>query len=393
MKIGFKILLGVIIFVLIGFGLLAYLNRPISKDAVKDSLNKHLKKVVDKNDSLSSILLTIYSNKTGYFEQFAVGTKDQFSDQPVQKDSQFHTASVGKTMCATVFGMLVEEGKIKYDDKIRTWLEEDILEGLFVINDTDYSDQVTIRQLLCHTSGVGDYFEDPVKSGNTMLEMITDNPDLMFTPEDLLAFTRENQEPVGKPQQQFHYSDTGYILLGLILESIEEKPYADILEERIFKPLNMDDSYLMFYNDEPSDILGIYIDDINFGNKNALSIDWSGGGVVSTMDDLLTFMRALENGELLSSEVYKQMTAFNESYDKGIYYGMGMMYFDFSELSFMLGSITDVYGGIGSTGVYMFYDKENDTYFIANFGSLDFMKKSIEELIKIRMIYNRMIIE
>jgi len=87
------------------------------------------------------------------------------------------------------------------------------------------------------------------------------------------------------------------------------------------------------------------------------------------------------------------MTEFKESYDKGIYYGMGMMYFDFSEVSFMLGSMSDVYGGIGSTGVCMFYDKEKDTYYIANFGSLDFMEKSLEELIKIRMIYERIIIE
>ena len=61
-------------------------------------------------------------------------------------------------------------------------------------------------------------------------------------------------------------------------------------------------------------------------------------------------MRALENGELLSEDVYKQMTDFSNKYNKGIYYGMGMMYFDFSELSFLLGSMTDVYGGMGSTG-------------------------------------------
>ena len=393
MKLRFKILVGIMIFIIIGIGLLNYINRPISKEVVNEKINKHLKNVVDKNASLSSALLTIYSNETGYFEQFAVGTKDLSSDKPVQKDSQFHSASVGKTMCATVFGILVDEGKINYDDKISTWLEDDILEGLYVVDSTDYSDQVTIRQLLSHTSGVGDYFEDPVISGKTMLRTIADDPDTLFKPEELIAFTRDNQDPVGKPGQQFHYSDTGYILLGIILEAIEEKPYADILEERIFEPLDMKNSYLMFYNDEPVDILGVYIDGINFSNKNALSIDWSGGGIVTTMDDLLTFMMALENGDLLSSEVYQQMTNFKARYDKGIYYGMGMMRFDFSELSFLLGSMTDVYGGIGSTGEFMFYDKEKDTYFIANFGALDFAEESIEELIKIRMIFDRMIIE
>ncbi|PKM49145.1 MAG: serine hydrolase [Firmicutes bacterium HGW-Firmicutes-7] len=393
MKFGFKILVGIIILILVVIGLVVYLNRPISKEKVNAEINKHLIKVVNKNESLTSALLTIYSNKTGYFEQFAVGTKNLSSDRQVEKDSQFHAASVGKTICATVFGMLVDEDKISYDDKISTLLNDDILEGLFVVEGSNYSDQVTIRHLLSHTSGVGDYFEDPVISGKTMMELIIDNPDHLFTPEELIAFTRDHQQPIGKPGQKFHYSDTGYILLGLILETIEEKPYDAILVDRIFKPLDMEDSYLMFYNDEPADILGIYINGMDYSNNNALSIDWSGGGVVTTMKDLLAFMMALENGELLSGEVYKQMTDFNESFDKGIYYGMGMMYFDFSELSFMLGSMTDVYGGMGSTGVYMFYDKGKDTYFIANYGSLDFTEKSIEELIKIKMIYDRMIIE
>lgn len=384
------VIFAVIIFIAaIGFGLLVYVNRPISKEAVNIEINKHLEKVLDKNESLSSILLTIYSDKTDYFEQFAVGTKNHSSSQPAKIDSQYHSASVGKTLCATVFGRLVDEGKITYDDKINSWLEEDILEGLFVVDGVDYSDQVSIRHLLGHTSGVGDYFEDPVERGKTLLEAITSNTELIFTPEDLVAFTRDNQKPVGKPGQQFHYSDTGYILLGFILEAIEGKSYSDILEERIFEPLNMNDSYLMFYNDEEIDMLGVYIDGIDFSDKNALSMDWSGGGIVTTMDDLLKFMIALEKENFLSEEVYMQMTDFDKKYDKGIYYGMGMMYFDFSELSFMLGSMTDVYGGMGVTGSYMLYDKENDTFYIANYGSMDFTEKSINDLITIRTLYDR----
>lgn len=395
MKLTIWILAGVIVLAGIGYGVLAYMNRPISQEAVTAKIEKHLTELVERNDSLSSALLTIYSNQTGYFEQFAVGTKNRSSNQPVHINSQYHAASVGKTMCAAVYGMLADEGTINFDDQINAWLDADILKGLFVIDGTDYSGQVTIRHLLSHTSGVNDYFEGPVTSGKPMLELITSDPDLTFGPEALIAFTRDNQDPVGRPGQQFYYSDTGYILLGLILEAIESKPYADILEQRIFEPLGMKDSYLMFYNDEPSDIVGIYINGIDYSGRNALSVDWAGGGVVTTMNDLLTFMRALEDGALMSDDVYEQMTDFTQRYEQGIYYGMGMMYFDFSELSFLLqlSSITDVYGGVGATGTYVLYDKEQDTYFIANFGSLDFAEKSIEELVKIRMIYDRMIVE
>lgn len=387
------ILAGIIAIIVIVSVLLSYFNKPLSRVEVNKKISAQLEKVVDRNKSLSSALFTIYSKETGYFEQFAVGTKNFSSDQPVTKNSRFHSASVGKTMCAAVFGILADEGRISLDDKISLWLDDSILEGLFVVDGINHSDQVTIRHLLTHTSGVGDYFEDPVISGKTMLELITDDPDIIFTPEDLIAFTRDNQKPVGKPGQQFHYSDTGYTLLGLILEKIENKPYAQILKERIFDPLGMDDSCLWSHIEKPADIVGVYANGIDYSSRNALSLDWAGGGIVTTMDDLLTFMMALENGDLVSEGFYRQMTSFDQKFNKGIYYGMGMMYFDFSEMSFLMESLTGVYGGIGATGTYMFYDKERDTYYIANFGSLGFVEKSIQELIKIKMIYDRMYIE
>jgi len=393
MKIAIRILVGIVLLAAIGYGFLVYLNRPLSKEAVTEKIEKRLIKLVENNESLSSVLLTIHSEQTGYSEQFAVGTKNRRSMEPARVDSPYHSASVGKTMNAVVYGMLADEGKIGYDDRITTWLGADILMGLFVVDGIDYADQVTLKQLLSHTSGVGDYFEGPVRQGQPMLDGIVQNPELFFKPEDLVAFTRDNQEAVGKPGQQFYYSDTGYVLLGLILEAIEHKPYAQILQDRIFKPLGMKDSYLMFSQDQPADILAIYADGQDLSDKKALSVDWAGGGVVTTMNDLLTFMQALENGALLSDRSYGQMKDFAHRYEKGIYYGMGLMYFDFSELSFLLGSMSDVYGGVGATGTFVLVDPRKETYYIANLGSLDFAEKSIEELVRIRMIYDRLDVE
>jgi D-alanyl-D-alanine carboxypeptidase len=390
MKLAIKVVIGIVIAAVIGFGVLTYLNRPISKAAVNDKIERHLEKILRKNYSLSSVLLTISSDRSGYHQQFAAGTTHRDSEQPVQADSPYHSASVGKTMLAAVYGILVDEGAVRFDDNISAWLGPDILEGLFVVDGADHSGQVTVEHLLSHTSGVGDYFEGPVTRGKPMLELLEADPNQTFTPAKLIAFTRDNQQPVGLPGQQFHYSDTGYILLGLILEAIEGKPYADILEDRIFGPLGMKASYLMFHRDESEPPIGIYLNGIDLSDKNALSVDWSGGGVVTTMDDLLTFMKALEHGDVVSAETYGKMTDFRHRYDKGIRYGLGMMHFDFGELSFLLGSMTDVYGAVGATGTFVLYDKEKDTFYIANFGSLDFAEKGIEELVKIRMIYDRM---
>ncbi|WP_270166959.1 serine hydrolase domain-containing protein [Paenibacillus sp. SYP-B4298] len=374
-------------------GLLAYMNRPLSRGSVTARIQEHLTKVAHGNNELSSVLLTIYSPSTGYLEQFAAGTKNFATSEPARVNSPYHSASIGKMLCATIYGMLVDEGKLGFDDPVRTWLGDEVLDGLFVVDGIDYCGQVTVRHLLTHTSGVNDYFAGPVVIGSTMLERIKAAPDEIFTPMQLVAFTRERQQPVGRPGEQFYYSDTGYVLLGLILEAIEERSYADIMQERLFKPLGMQDSYVKDPYGVQADALGVYVDGIDFNGKKALSIDWAGGGIITTMDDLLAFMKSFTQGALVSSDVYRQMTDFSQRYDQDIYYGMGMMYFDFSKLSFLLRGMTDVYGGVGSTGTYVLYDPAKETYYIANFGSLHYARQAIQQLIRIRMIYNRMIVK
>ncbi|MCP3763334.1 serine hydrolase [Domibacillus sp. A3M-37] len=81
--------------------------------------------------------------------------------------------------------------------------------------------------------------------------MIISEPNKKWTPPELVDFTRKRQQAVGVPGQVFHYSDTGYILLGLLIEKVTGKPFHENLHERIFQPLNMNDSYLLYYS-EPS---------------------------------------------------------------------------------------------------------------------------------------------
>ncbi|GBF73679.1 serine hydrolase [Paenibacillus sp. 598K] len=374
-------------------GLLTLLNRPLSRGAVTAKLQQQLDDLIAGNDELSSALLTIYSPRTGYREQFAAGVRTRGSVEPARVDSPYHSASIGKMLCAAVFGILADEGKLRLDDPIRNWLDDRRLAGLFLVDGVDYSSQVTVRHLLTHTSGAGDYFAGPVTSGRPLLEQIVADPDRLYAPDDLLAFTREHQQPVGRPGEQFAYSDTGYVLLGFILEAIEGKRYAEIMKERIFEPLGMHDSYVKERFPDLNEALAVYVDGVNLNGTNALSVDWAGGGIMTTMDDLLLFMQAWTQGALVSDAVYEQMTDFRQRFDTGIRYGMGMMYFDFSELSWLLRGMSDLYGGVGSTGTYALYDPTHDTYYIANYGSLHYTPKAIRHLVKLRMLYARMQIE
>lgn len=369
-------------------------NQPLTREETVRKIERVLEKEVSQSNELSSAFMTIHSDTMNFHQSFAVGKTGPALRDPVDINMRFHSASTGKTFTATIYGMLRDEKVIHLNDKIVDYLEEDVLAGLFTVDGIDYKNEVTLLQLLNHTSGAGDYFEDPVNEGSTLQELMLLEPDKIWTPMDLVDFTRYRQEAVNKPGEAFHYSNTGYILLGLILEAIEEKEFHEILHERIFDPLKMDNSYLMLKSkasvqpDQP--IVELWMHGCDVSTFNSMSIDWSCGGIVTTTDDLLTFFKAFHDGELITRDTMEKMKTFDQSYADGIYYGLGMMSFNFGELSPMLKGMPPVYGGVGATGCFMLYDSLNDTYYIANLGSLAYTEKSITTLIKIMNIYGRM---
>lgn len=393
MKKSIKVLIIVIAILALCMGTLMYIGRPLSKEDTITSIQKHLDKTIRDSVQISSIILTIYSETKDYNHTFVSGTTGTENRQVAPTD-RYHSASIGKTFTATIFGMLYEKGKLDYSDRITDYLSDEILKGLFIYQGVDYKDEVTIMHLLKHTSGVADFFEDPVIKGKPMLELIQDEPDRIWSPLELVAFSRQFQTAVNKPGEQMHYSDTGYVLLGLILEEATGMEYHEALHDMIFEPLDMNNSYLNFKSESQAqseeDILEIWIDGTDFSQKNALSLDWAGGGIVSTTQDLLTFFKALHNGELVKDSTFNQMKQFNNEYRTGVYYGMGMMEFDFGDFSFFLEDLSNIYGGVGATGSFMMYDETNDTYIIANYGSFEFMDDSVESLANILMIYDRM---
>lgn len=357
-------------------------------------MDKELTKMVNENNEITSALLTIYSDKLNLNETYAAGNTGKDFAEAVTVNHPYYSASIGKTFTASLVGILCEEGAISYDDLISTHLDDKLLESLFIYEGVDYKDQVTVRQLLGHMSGIGDYYEDPVSQGYTMVELLKNKQDKVWTPLDLLSFTRENQKAIARPGETFHYSDTGYILLGFVIESVTGQNFHDVLHSKILDPLEMNDTYLMFKskpnNPRKYDILEVYIDGIDLSNTNALSFDWSGGGLVTTMSDLLTFNKALNKGELVSLDTLKLMTDFNQEYIPGVHYGLGMMEFNFGEFSAFLKGTPNIYGGVGDSSTFMMYDKTNDIHIIGNFGSVDFMEESVPFLANVLMLVDRL---
>ncbi|HPH94752.1 MAG TPA: serine hydrolase domain-containing protein [Anaerolineaceae bacterium] len=268
---------------------------------------------------------------------------------PSDSTSQpYHIASIGKMFTAVLIQRLAAGGAFSIQDPIHPFFVPAELERLFVFQGADHARQVTIEHLLGHTSGIADYVEGRTLDGRVFLKDVLANPRTRWTPQALLDFTRSRQQAVGAPGQVFNYSDTGYVLLGLLIEKVTGRSFAENLHAHFFTPLGMHDTYLMFYSKAASqpqkEIQPIWMNQQEVSRFESLSCDWAGGGVISTTADLIKFNRALRAGELIGLDVVESMDRCPHKFQPGIYYGLGMMEIRFKDFFFLLGGLPRVRG-------------------------------------------------
>ena len=351
-----------------------------------------LERTITKNKDLRHGILLVHSDSLGLKWKFAYGTTGK-QQKPISEDHTFHIASIGKTIVSALIARLYEEGKISYDDPISKYLSDDILNNLHVFEGKSYSGKITISHLLNHTSGIPDYFEEKSKDGKSMLELALDEPDRFFTPVETIQWAKDNLEAHFPPGEKFHYSDTGYQLLGLIIEEITGKPLHENLNEYIFGPLNMIHSYQLFYSEpmkkSPYPIAYIYIDDIEVSTYESISLDWASGGIVSNTEDLLLFHQALVKNTLLKEETFDKWKNWTK-FGRGIDYGYGLVSLSFKEMTFFLSDKMNMWGNWGSTSTFMFYNPTYDVYIIGAFNQSNFVQNQIQFMVKVIGIVSKL---
>ncbi|WP_189854928.1 serine hydrolase domain-containing protein [Streptomyces poonensis] len=265
-------------------------------------------------------------------------------DHRIAADDQFRVGSNTKTVTAALVLQQVAEKKISLDDSVEKWLPG-LVEG---------GADITVRMLLDHTSGLGDFLLTP-----EFLPSLTGQEKRTWTPEELLAIT-PGQDPPAEPGETYSYSNANYEALGLILEKATGSGLAELIEEKITGPLGMKDSYLATKADwntgqqhvtgyEPDaerlrTILSGTVDlpeGVGFAgpersgdNIDTSAVDpswsWAAGGMVSTAQDWQRFLTALISGELLPEAQMKQMRTTVDAPEEGGGYGLGLMRVDTS---------------------------------------------------------------
>jgi D-alanyl-D-alanine carboxypeptidase len=263
----------------------------------------------------------------------------------MQPGSRFHLASIGKTMTAALLLQLAEEGRLGAPGLDATLastgaLPPDIVARLLRVDGVACAHRLTLRHLLQHTGGLRDAVVDdrhqlggPAPGsliGGLMSQRV--DPSHHWRPWDAQhvddpaagVLNHYLHEVAGAglalPGQAFHYSDTGYVLLGLAIEAVTGEALHTVYRRRLFEPLALGETYLA-YADDPPDVIADRLPESEpwfatlpcLSSGVSLSFDWAGGGQVSTSSDLAQFLRRLLSGGLFQRPAtLASMTAWSQ---------------------------------------------------------------------------------
>ena len=232
----------------------------------------------------------------------AVGVSDRAAGTPMKPTDRLLLGSVGKTYVSAVALQLVHEKKIGLDDPIAKYLgEEPWFKRL------PNADRITVRQLMTHTSGLVRYELNPKFTAD-----LTANPDRVWSPADRLAYLFDAKPPFA-PGEGWEYSDTNYIVLGMIVEKTGGAPYYQRLRQQVLVPHRLKDTVPVEGRTVPGLVQGYAGPNNPFGGTDEMikdgkfainpQFEWTGGGLAVTAIDLARWAKLLYEGKVIDASL------------------------------------------------------------------------------------------
>jgi len=280
---------GILLFVLLS-------ATSIGQDRFK-LMNQYFDSVVKYDEGMGSI--AIFEDGKEQFRRI-YGYADKAKKKKANKKTKYRIGSISKTFTAVCIMQMVDEGRIKLDQKLAVFYP-----------DLPNADKISIEQLLRHRSGLHNFLDDD------------DYTDYLKEEQSRAAHIKRFIEKGVdfEPGEKYSYSNTNYVLLAFICEDVDRKSFSEILSKRITKPLKLKNTQ--------------HTGGYNLKNKEALSYYWSGewqngwqthgsvsigaGSLISTVSDLNRFFCALENEKLVSAPAYEKMKTMVEGYGLGLF--------------------------------------------------------------------------
>ncbi|MFI6098705.1 serine hydrolase domain-containing protein [Lentzea sp. NPDC051213] len=281
-------------------------------ETAQNPVQQRLDGLVKQHEFPAALATTTAPN--GRTTSLTSGTSELGKNTKVPKDSQVRAGSNTKAFVATVVMQLVGEGKVELDKPINQYLPNAIKD-----------DRITVRQLLNHTSGLANY------SNYMGLDKFEELQHRYYEPRELLDIGNAHP-PTHEPGAKFKYSNTNYVVLGLLIQKVTGRPVAENVDQRILDKLNLKDTYWPgigeqgFRGKHPHG----YAKTSN-GVKDVTELDpswgWAAGQLISTTKDLNTFYRALLKGDLVQQKELNEMRKTVDTAGElwpGAEYGLGI---------------------------------------------------------------------
>lgn len=278
--------------------IIAFLSAQSFGQSVEQKIDELLAAYAKQNKLNGSVLV---AQKGKILYQKGFGFRDAEAKIPNDINSIFQIGSVTKQITAAVIMQLQQEGKLSVKDKLSKYF-----------SGFANGDKITIQHLLTHTSGIFNYTNDTIIMKNNVTKH--------YSQEEMVNLFK-NYPSDFEPGAKWNYSNSGYSLLGYIIEKVEKKPYEKVVRERIFQPLGMRDSGFDFthlsnpkkakgyFSLSPTSIPAPVVDS---------TIAYSAGAIYSTIGDFYKWERAIYTSKILKSESWKAVfTPFKNKYGYG----------------------------------------------------------------------------
>lgn len=339
----------------------SFVNQQDYPKQIKSMIDKKWAEYASNNHALNGTLSVRIISPKGDF--FVTTSQDSMGG-----NVHFRGASTTKTFTAATIMLLHQEGQLNIDDKITQTIPGKDIPYVPSSADYDipYKENITIRQLLGHTAGVFDVSNTPIPqnisapyAGVVYTDYIKENaPEHNFTFDELVGVVATHQLAYFAPNEGYHYSNTGYSILGKIIERVSGMSYSSFIEQRLLQPNGLDNtSFPSLGNDRelPAPYAKGYTcieGKLYETTQDNMSPHIAEGNVITTSNDLCKWAKLLYSGQVINSDLVAQMTDVKATGEEHKVYGLGTEYAE------GLG-----FGHNGAHAGYltvMRYDKEND---------------------------------
>ncbi len=276
---------------------------PLLAAMLQDTLNTYVSQISNIKGMSASVFIPGQGVWTGV-------TGNSYSGKPITKDMRFGIASNTKLFVGVMMLKLAESKVFSLDDSIKKWV---------TIANPNISPNITIRQLLNHTSGVSDPF-----SVSPWFDTIRLNPTRVFTPNEVLGWIGTPLFPVGTSWQ---YSNTNYLIAGMVAQSASGVSLAKLIRDSILNPLNMDSTFIDFEEPTNGTLAHRWWNTIDYHDTSRVGLNSSlgyAGNIFSTSSEMVVWYDALFSGKVLSKKSMEELTSFVYTVNPILSYGLGL---------------------------------------------------------------------